>query len=164
MKTRKPSRLAQGALAGLLTAVLFFGGSDFTTDTAVANPARLAAIKRVEGLHERKNRKQIQAMVGVNPASTPWCGAAAAYAVRKAGGKPPAGHNKAISWRNWGTAVSLKNARKGDIVLFRFKRGYHVAVYNGVAGKGRINACGGNMSNQFKCSNYRASSVVAVRR
>ena len=164
MKTRKPSRLAQAALAGLLAAVSFFGGNDFTSDVASANPARLAAIKRVEGLHERKHRKQIQAMVGVNPASTPWCGAAAAYAVRKAGGKPPAGHNKAISWRNWGQAVSLKNARKGDIVLFRFKRGYHVAVYNGVAGKGSINACGGNMSNQFKCSNYRTSSVVAVRR
>ena len=61
-------------------------------------------------------------------------------------------------------ALEVRNARKGDIVLFRFKRGYHVAVYNGVAGKGRINACGGNMSNQFKCSIYRASSVVAVRR
>ncbi|WP_162841496.1 TIGR02594 family protein [Salaquimonas pukyongi] len=115
-------------------------------------------------MHERKHRKQIQAMVGVNPASTPWCGAAAAYAVRKAGGKPPAGHNRAISWRKWGKAVSLKKARKGDIVVFRFKRGHHVAVYNGAAGKGRISACGGNMSNRFKCSNYRASSVVAVRR
>ena len=53
-------------------AVSIFATAQFATITeAQANPARLAAIKRVEGLHERKNRKPIQAMVGVNPASTP---------------------------------------------------------------------------------------------
>ena len=52
---------------------------------AEANMFRLSVIKKVEGLHERKNRKTIQAMVGINPATTPWCGAAAAYAVKKTG-------------------------------------------------------------------------------
>ena len=45
-------------------AVSIFATAQFSTITeAQANPARLAAIKRVEGLHERKNRKAIQSMV-----------------------------------------------------------------------------------------------------
>jgi uncharacterized protein (TIGR02594 family) len=151
--------------SAILLAVAIFATSNLLTSTdAHANPARLAAIKRVEGLHENKNRKTIQAMVGINPATTPWCGAAAAYAVRKTGGTPPPGYNKAISWKKFGTGVSLSSARKGDIVLLRFKRGYHVGVFSANAGNGRIEVCGGNMSNRFKCSNYRTSSVVAVRR
>ncbi|GEM_PF-362140 len=146
-------------------AVSIFATAQFSTITeAQANPARLAAIKRVEGLHERKNRKAIQSMVGINPSTTPWCGAATAYAVRKAGGKPVAGHNKAVNWTKFGTGVSLASARKGDVVVLRFKRGYHVGIYSKKAGNGRVEICGGNMSNRFKCSNYRASNVKAVRR
>lgn len=157
-------KAAQFALT-IAFAVSIFATAQFSSITeAHANPARLAAIKRVEGLHERKNRKAIQAMVGVNPVSTPWCGAATAYAVRKAGGKPVAGHNKAVSWTKFGKGVSLASARKGDIVVLRFKRGYHVGVYSKKAGNGRIEVCGGNMSNRFKCSNYRTAHVKAVRR
>ena len=146
-------------------AVSIFATAQFATITeAQANPARLAAIKRVEGLHERKNRKAIQAMVGVNPASTPWCGAAAAYAVRKAGGRPPAGHNQAVSWTKFGTGVSLASAQKGDIVVLRFKRGYHVGVFSKKLHGGRVEICRGNTSNSFKCTGYRASNVKAVRR
>lgn len=146
-------------------AVSIFATAQFVSiSEAQANPARLAAIKRVEGLHERKNRKAIQAMVGVNPVSTPWCGAAAAYAVKKAGGRPPAGHNKAISWTKFGKGVSLASAQKGDIVVLRFKRGYHVGVYSRKVDGGRIEVCGGNTSNSFKCTAYRASNVKAVRR
>lgn len=126
--------------------------------------ARLTEIKKVLGLHERKHRRQIQAMVGINPATTPWCGAAVGYAVRKTGGTPPRSHNRAISWRKWGTAVSLQNARPGDVVIYRFKRGHHVALFEKHLGKGRHQSCGGNMSNRFKCSAYRNGSVVAVRR
>jgi len=151
--------------SAMLFAVAFFAISSLSTTTnAYANPARLAVIKKVEGLHESKNRKTIQAMVGVNPATTPWCGAAAAYAVRKTGGTPPEGPNKAVNWTHFGKAVTLKTARKGDIVVLKFKRGYHVGIYSADAGKGRIEVCGGNMSNRFKCSNYRTASVVAVRR
>lgn len=152
----------------VLAATLFVAGFAVTSihfaDTAHASAARLSAIKRVEGLHERKNRKAIQAMVGINPATTPWCGAATAYAVRKAGGKPVAGHNKAVNWTKFGKGVSLASARKGDIVVLRFKRGYHVGIYSKKASSGRIEVCGGNMSDRFKCSNYRTSSVKAVRR
>jgi uncharacterized protein (TIGR02594 family) len=164
MKIFGAFKAAQFALT-IAFAVSIFGAVQLSTITeAHANPARLAAIKRVEGLHERKNRKAIQAMVGVNPVSTPWCGAAVAYAVRKAGGKPVAGANKAISWAKFGKGVSLASARKGDIVVLRFKRGYHVGVYSKKLGNGRVEVCGGNTSNSFKCTGYRASNVKAVRR
>lgn len=152
----------------VLAATLFVAGFAVTsiqlTNKAEASAARLNAIKRVEGLHERTNRKTIQAMVGINPATTPWCGAATAYAVRKAGGKPVAGHNKAVNWTKFGKPVSLASARQGDIVVLRFKRGYHVGIFSKKASAGRIEVCGGNMSDRFKCSNYRTSSVKAVRR
>jgi len=146
------------AVAGFATSSLNFAGE------AHASAARLQAIKRVEGLHERKNRKAIQAMVGINPATTPWCGAAAAYAVRKAGGDPVKYPNKAANWKSFGKGVSLASARPGDVVVLRFKRGYHVGIYSKKAGNGRIEVCGGNMSNKFKCSNYRTANVKAVRR
>ncbi|MCB1384426.1 MAG: TIGR02594 family protein [Nitratireductor sp.] len=149
----------------VIFAVMAFGGMTFSgTEGAYANSARLAAIKRVQGMHERKNRKQIQAMVGVNPATTPWCGAAAAYAVRKAGGTPVAGANKASSWLKFGTAVPVKAARQGDVVVLRTKRGYHVTLFGGWADKGRFTGCGGNQSNRFQCSSYRVASIKAVRR
>lgn len=159
--TFKAARLALAMVFGL--PVLAATQISISTQ-AEASPARLAAIKRVEGLHERKNRKAIQSMVGINPSTTPWCGAAAAYAVRKAGGKPVAGHNKAVNWTKFGKGVSLASARKGDVVVLRFKRGYHVGIYSKKAGKGRVEICGGNMSNRFKCSNYRTANVKAVRR
>lgn len=137
---------------------------NFIPTNAEANAGRLRAIERVVGLHERKHNRRIRKMVGVNPARTPWCGGAVAYAVRKAGGKPVAGHLKASNWTKFGRRVSLSSARKGDVVVLRFKRGYHVGIYKKRAGKGRVEICGGNMSNRFKCSAYKASRVKAVRR
>lgn len=151
-----------------LAFTLFVGGfavtSVSTATKAEASPARLHAIKRVEGMHERKHRKAIQAMVGINPATTPWCGAATAYAVRKAGGKPVKHPNMAANWKSFGRGVSLASARPGDVVVLRFKRGYHVGIYSKKVDGGRIEVCGGNMSNRFKCSNYRTKWVKAVRR
>ena len=134
------------------------------TKEASASQARLVAIKAVEGLHERKHRKQIKRIVGVNPAATPWCGYAVAYAVKRAGGTPVKGYPKAISWTRFGKPVSLSQARKGDIVVIRTRRGHHVTVYSKRLSKARFEGCGGNQSNQFKCSGYRVANVKAVRR
>lgn len=139
----------------------------FPSDLAQAaspSAARLQAIERYVGLHERKNRKRIQSIVGVNPARVPWCGAAVAMAVKKAGQIPVRGHLKASSWLKFGNKVSLSKAKKGDVIVFRFKRGYHVAIFKRRLKNGRVEACGGNMSNRFKCTAYRANSVRGVRR
>lgn len=131
---------------------------------AEASPRRLAYIEKVQGLHEVKNRKTIQAMVGVNPRRVPWCGAAIAYSVRKDGGKPPRDYLRAASWKRFGKAVSPRAARPGDVVVIRTRRGHHVTLFGGWRSGGKFRGCGGNQSNRFKCSTYRVRSIVAVRR
>lgn len=131
---------------------------------AQASQLRLAAIERHVGLHERSDRSAIRQLIGTDPASTPWCGYAVAYAVRKAGGNPVSGYPSARSWLGYGRSVKLSQAKPGDIVVYRFSRGYHVAIFKSRSASGRHISCGGNMSNKFKCSSYRNSSVVGVRR
>ena len=131
--------------------------------SAEASPRRLAYIEKVQGLHEVKNRKTIQAMVGVRPDRIPWCGYMVAAVVKKTGGTPPSGYPRALAWKSFGRAVHLSNARKGDIVVFRTKRGYHVSIYSHRS-KGRVCAVGGNQSNRIKLTCYRASTVKWVRR
>ena len=115
------------------------------------------------GLHERKHRAKLTRYVGVNPSRTPWCGAFAGAVVKRSGKTPPKGFMKATSWRNWGSGVSLKQARKGDVVLVRTSYGHHVGFYAGMDGN-HVRILGGNQSNQVKVSSYRVGSVRAVRR
>ncbi|MFK7901881.1 MAG: TIGR02594 family protein [Nitratireductor sp.] len=140
-----------------------FSGTTFYSSNADASAARLRAIEKVIGLHERKHNKTIRKMVGVNPARTPWCGGAVAYAVKRSGGKPIKGYLGAKNWSRYGKGVSLSKAKKGDIVVIRTKRGHHVSIYKSRS-KGRVTLCGGNQGDSFKCSSYRSSSVKAVRR
>ena len=143
---------------------ILFCSAALIAERANASQARLAAIKAVEGLHERKHRKQIKRIVGVDPVRVPWCGAGVAYAVRKAGGTPVKHPLKAVNWVRFGKSVSLSQARKGDIVVIRTRRGYHVTVYSKRLSKTRFEGCGGNQSNSFKCSGYRVANVKAIRR
>lgn len=119
--------------------------------------------KRYVGLHEQKHTSKLKRAVGVNPRSTPWCGAFVGAVVKQAGMAVPAGHLRAANWKGAGKAVSLKNARKGDIVVVRTKYGNHVGFYVSQR-DGRVQLLGGNQSNQVKVSNYRIRSVQAVRR
>ncbi|MEM7068041.1 MAG: TIGR02594 family protein [Pseudomonadota bacterium] len=119
--------------------------------------------KRYVGLHERKHTKKLARTVGVNPRRTPWCGAFVGAVVKKAGKSVPAGHLKAATWKRVGKGVSLKRAKKGDIVVVRTKYGNHVGFYHGVKG-GKVQLLGGNQSNRVQISNYRIGSVQAVRR
>lgn len=119
--------------------------------------------KRYVGLHENKHAGKLKKTIGVNPRKTPWCGAFVGTIVKKAGKSVPAGYMRAVSWKKVGRAVSLKHARKGDIVVVRTKYGNHVGFYSGQSG-GKVQLLGGNQSNQVKVSNYRVGSVQAVRR
>ena len=115
------------------------------------------------GLNENANRKSLRRLLGINPSSTAWCGAFVAAMVRSHGKQPPAGYKMAKSWIRFGKAVSLKSARPGDIVVFRFKRSYHVAILIEIR-RGVIKAIGGNQSNTVRISDFDPSNVVAVRR
>lgn len=120
-------------------------------------------IKKLKGLHERKHRKRLQKILGVNPAKVPWCGYILKWAVKAAGRRPPKGYAAARSWKRYGKRVSLKNARRGDIMVLRNRRGNHVTVFSHRS-KGRYCGLGGNQSNRVKLSCYRSSSIVAIRR
>ena len=133
------------------------------TTPEASNAGAYSIAKAHIGLHERKHPAKIRKIVGVNPQRTPWCGAFAGAVVKRDGKNPPRGFMKAASWRNWGKPVKLKQARKGDVVVIRTKRGYHVGFYAG-AENGRVKLIGGNQSNQVKVTAYRASSVRAIRR
>ena len=115
------------------------------------------------GLHERKHTRAIKGIVGVNPRSTPWCGFFVAAMVRKNGIKPVKGYGRAAAWRSFGKGVSLKNARKGDVVVIRTRRGNHVGIYKGRT-KNKVLLIGGNQSNQVKVSAYSVRSIRAIRR
>lgn len=123
----------------------------------------VSALKQIEGLHERKHRKKLKSIVGVDPARVPWCGYAAAYAIKKAGKTPPKGYPRAASWKRYGTAVNRSSARAGDIAVIRTRRGHHVTIVSHIK-DGRLYGIGGNQGNRVKVSGYRLGSVVSVRR
>lgn len=136
------------------------------TQSAEATPYRYAAIKALEGMHERTHRKALKSRLGVDPAITAWCGAAVAYAVVKGGGKPVKGKLSARSWERFGSPVSKANIRKGDIVTryskySRSKR--HVGISGGRVQGGAI-VCSGNTSNRVRCTVWKDSTIKAVRR
>lgn len=153
---------AQRSLLALTVAFGLFSASSIITQTS-AEAGTYNIAKRYMGLHERKHTGKLKKYMGVNPRSTPWCGAFVATVSKSAGKKVPSGHLRAANWKRVGKGVSLKNARKGDIVVIRTKRGHHVGFYAGRK-NGRVQVLGGNQSNMVKVSNYRAGSVQSVRR
>ena len=131
-----------------------------------ASQKRYYALKSIEGLHEVKNRKALQSKLGVNPSRVPWCGYAVAYAVKKAGGKPPKTFASGAGWKKFGKPVKLSQAKKGDVVAVASRRarsGRHVGIYSH-RDKGRVCLISGNSSNRVRISCYSAKSVRAVRR
>ena len=132
-----------------------------TIQSSYATPADNLA--KLSGMHERSNRVQLRKILGIDPARIPWCGAAVAWAVKKAGRKPPAAPLRAISWRSYGKSVTLSSARRGDVVVVRNRRGHHVALVTRKKG-GAVCMVGGNQSNRISEKCVSARSIVAVRR
>jgi len=119
----------------------------------------IGSIMSMMGLHERRDRGAIQAKIGVDPARIPWCGFFVGWAVKQAGRTPPPSHGWAPNWARYGTAVSLSDARPGDIIV---QRG-HVGVFYSWR-NGRVCMAGGNQSNAVTVACVSPRSVVAVRR
>lgn len=128
-----------------------------------AHAGAYSIAKKYVGLHEAKHNSKLRRYLGVNPRKTPWCGAFVGTVAKRAGKSVPNGYMRAASWKRAGKAVSLKNAKKGDVVVVRTKYGHHVGFYAGRK-NGRVQLLGGNQSNRVQISNYRIGSVQAVRR
>ena len=112
-------------------------------------------------MSEGGNTRALSKMLGVNPRRTPWCGAFVAYVAKKSGRKVPKSPNLAKSWTKFGQKVS--RPRRGDIVVIRNRRGYHVSIVNSVSGQW-VMAVGGNQRNRVQISRYSMRAVVAFRR
>lgn len=122
-------------------------------------PKVVAEASKYQGLHELKHTKKIKAVIGVNPARTPWCGYFAAAMVKKAGKTPPKNYPKARSWLKYGKAVKKSEIRAGDIVVVR----NHVAIVTKVVGN-RVHVISGNYSNKIEKGSYSKGQIAAARR
>ncbi len=151
---------ARKFLIGASVVLVMSMGSGFTQP---AHAGAYAIAKKYMGLHEAKHNGKLRKYLGINPRKTPWCGAFVGTVMKRAGKDRPSGYMRAASWKTSGKAVSLKNARKGDVVVVRTKRGHHVGFYSSRK-NGKVQLLGGNQSNRVQISNYSVKSVQAVRR
>lgn len=102
---------------------------------------------------------------GVKDDETAWCAAFVGAMLKRAGIKGT-GKLNARSYLDWGVPVDRKNAKPGDVVIF--KRGNstwqgHVAFF--VKDRGAlIDVLGGNQSNAVNIKGYQAAAVLGIRR
>lgn len=114
-------------------------------------------------MHEKVHNKQLQELLGFNPAKTAWC-AGFVTAIEKACGREGTGSLLARSYLKYGTPVDKPEA--GDIVIL--KRGLlpwqgHVGYYMGHRDK-VVLVLGGNQSNKVCHKYYPLRKVLGYRR
>jgi uncharacterized protein (TIGR02594 family) len=102
---------------------------------------------------------------GVTTDATAWCAAFVGAMLKRAGMKGT-GKLTARSYLEWGTPVDRKDARPGDVVIF--KRGNsswqgHVAFFVKDNGS-TITVLGGNQSNAVNRKAYPAAQLLGIRR
>ncbi|OWV77139.1 hypothetical protein ATY77_29645 [Rhizobium sp. R634] len=131
--------------------------------TALAVPCEadmLGTASRYKSMHERSI-----SFLSVNPRRTSWCGAFLAYVAKRSSREPPDNPNMARSWMKFGKPVFARSAKRGDVVVIRSGRRFHVSLFDHFDQRRQyVYLFGGNQSNRVQLSRYRASSVVAVRR
>lgn len=108
--------------------------------------------------------------IGSNPTKMRrlWC-ANFVNLVEKKAGRPGTGSNFALSFKKYGKAVPLSQARANDIVVFARKGGGHVGYVVEPPKNGKIKVVSGNSGGKsgkrrVTVSYYSVKRVVAVRR
>lgn len=119
---------------------------------------------------------------GYDPTVTAWCAAFVAHILEELGADPLNVKDKykrlrANEYRNYGSAVDIKDIKEGDIVVFDFDKnniGDHVTFYAGdrITSQGMdnyVNVIGGNqgrgeVSIRENYPKYTWDNVVAIRR
>jgi len=102
---------------------------------------------------------------GVKDDETAWCAAFVGAMIHRAGGRGT-GKLNARSYLKWGTPVARKDAREGDVVIF--KRGNstwqgHVAFFVKDNGS-TLTVLGGNQADAVNRKAYSAASLLGIRR
>lgn len=169
MRTGNQNRLLTAATLGL---ALMLAGCANTSGIRVINEpmkeispldepmamSRVVALaKQYDGLHERKNRKALKKVTGVDPIRTPWCAAFLNKLLEQEGIKGT-NSNRAISFLKWGKRTY--KPKMGDIVVMR----RHVGIFIGYSKDGQsVLVLGGNQENSVRVSAYPKRKVVSYR-
>lgn len=126
----------------------------------------IKAALRYKGKHERRDRQELQNLMGVNPDRVAWCAYFVKAILDKCKVNGIRANGLARSFLKEGKAIELKNAQAGDIVVF--KRGRlpwqgHVGFYLDHS-RTKILVLGGNQSNAVTEAKYPKSDLLGVRR
>lgn len=95
--------------------------------------------------------------------ATAWCGCIRGLWGLETGTGVPREHYRAAAWLNWGVAVDVEDAKRGDTVVISRAGGNHVALLDRVEGP-RIYLLGGNQGNAVSIASFSQALVRGVRR
>ena len=123
----------------------------------------VAIARQYEGLHARRNRRQLRVLLKIDPVRIAWC-AAFANAVLKKAGYDTTESLVARSFLIYGERT--RRPQKGDIVVFsRGRRGGHVGFFMGYDETGKyVLVLGGNQRKQVNVVRYPRRRVLGYRR
>lgn len=120
---------------------------------------------------ERKNRKELRELMGVDPVRTEWCAAFvnSILELENTQGSGSVHHNPMLarSFLVWGESVSKHEIKRGDVVVFpRGTQGWqgHVGFYYGTTEDGLWIILSGNYNGAVKYAKYRPSYAIGIRR
>ena len=121
---------------------------------------------KYNGYDTKNNRKELQALMDIDPVKTPWCAGFVNFVLARAG-YDYTGDLTASSYHSYG--LHVKEPQPGDIVLLRREggSGRHVAFFYGWQfdnGIKYIQLLGGNQDHSVNISAYPVASVVEYRR
>ena len=148
--------------------ILLTGCMTFVSD---ANPADSA--KPYIGLDEKKDRVELQQLLGVDPVKTEWCAAFvnAILSINETPNLYDLNHAYPLTARaflDWGTPIYATDIRYGDLVIFpRGNQGWqgHVGFYVGrYPPTGEWIILGGNQDNTVSYALYKSSKALGIRR
>jgi uncharacterized protein (TIGR02594 family) len=71
---------------------------------------------------------------------------------------------RAKAFANWGTKVSLKEARIGDVVVINRTGGGHVFILIATTNQGNLVGIGGNQSNAVTIAEFDVKRIADIRR
>lgn len=124
------------------------------------------------GLNERSNRKELQALMDVDPVTTQWCAAFVNSVLAKQGiaGTDSVAENPLLarSFLDWGIPTDVPET--GDIVVFKRGRAAwqgHVGIYIAtvsVEGVENYLVLGGNQDNSVSLKEYPTNRLLGIRK
>ena len=147
---------------------------DSSVESATSNVGNANLIYEAiqyNGMHERTDRAELTAYVGVDPVRTEWCAAFVNAVLEESNITSNSNHKypyTARAFLDWGNTVNEPKA--GDIVVFpRGNQGWqgHVGFYVGqshVNGVLYYHILGGNQRNRVGINLYPASKTLGIRR